>query len=61
MQGLSFATEWQELKDLVRASGNVLRADVMKGPDGRSRGFGIVLFDTADGGSMLHPGLPTSN
>ncbi|KAI8806419.1 RNA-binding domain-containing protein [Cladochytrium replicatum] len=43
---LPFAVGWQELKDLFRAAGNVLRTDVAMTPQGRSRGFGTVLFET---------------
>jgi RNA recognition motif-containing protein len=43
---LPFNCQWQELKDLMRGAGNVLRADIAQGPDGRSRGFGSVLFAT---------------
>ena len=45
---LPFNCQWQDLKDLFRAAGQILRADVSLGPDGRSRGFGTVLFSTAD-------------
>ncbi|KAM0787458.1 hypothetical protein ACM66B_003536 [Microbotryomycetes sp. NB124-2] len=44
---LPFNCQWQELKDLMRQCGNVLRADIATGPDGRSRGFGSVLFATS--------------
>lgn len=44
---LPFNCQWQELKDLMRQCGSVLRADIAQGPDGRSRGFGSVLFATA--------------
>ena len=30
--------------DLFRQAGTILRADVALGPDGRSRGFGTVVF-----------------
>ncbi|KAK4691710.1 hypothetical protein P7C70_g9286, partial [Phenoliferia sp. Uapishka_3] len=43
---LPFNCQWQELKDLMRSAGSVLRADIAQGPDGRSRGFGSVLFST---------------
>ena len=43
---LPFNCQWQELKDLMRAAGNVLRADVELGPDGRSRGWGRVVMAT---------------
>ncbi|KIJ36925.1 hypothetical protein M422DRAFT_104843, partial [Sphaerobolus stellatus SS14] len=41
---LPFHCQWQDLKDLFRQAGAVLRADVALGPDGRSRGFGTVSF-----------------
>ncbi|KAI7850351.1 hypothetical protein BDC45DRAFT_409064, partial [Circinella umbellata] len=43
---LPFHCQWQDVKDLFRNAGNILRADVVQGPDGRSRGFGTVLFAT---------------
>ena len=43
---LPFNCQWQDLKDLFRTAGNILRADVTVGPDGRSRGFGTVLYAT---------------
>lgn len=43
---LPFHCQWQDLKDLFRQAGTVLRADVVLGPDGRSRGFGTVVFAT---------------
>ena len=39
---------WQDLKDLFRRAGTVLRADVSLGPDNRSRGYGTVLLATAE-------------
>ncbi|PWZ02327.1 hypothetical protein BCV70DRAFT_61530 [Testicularia cyperi] len=45
---LPFHCQWQDLKDLFRAAGNIQRADVAIGPDGRSRGFGTVLFATQE-------------
>ncbi|EPQ52295.1 hypothetical protein GLOTRDRAFT_80558, partial [Gloeophyllum trabeum ATCC 11539] len=43
---LPFHCQWQDLKDLFRQAGTILRADVALGPDGRSRGFGTVSFAT---------------
>ncbi|KAH9976234.1 hypothetical protein BGW80DRAFT_1436217 [Lactifluus volemus] len=43
---LPFHCQWQDLKDLFRQAGAVLRADVALGQDGRSRGFGTVVFGT---------------
>ncbi|KAK2461266.1 hypothetical protein APHAL10511_006793 [Amanita phalloides] len=41
---LPFHCQWQDLKDLFRQAGTIIRADVALGPDGRSRGFGTVIF-----------------
>ncbi|KAF8146913.1 hypothetical protein K438DRAFT_489643 [Mycena galopus ATCC 62051] len=41
---LPFHVQWQDLKDLFRQAGTIVRADVALGPDGRSRGFGTVVF-----------------
>ena len=47
VQNLPWTITWQELKDTFRQSGNVLRADVMLDDQGRSKGFGTVLFEHA--------------
>ena len=44
---LSFDTSWQDLKDFMRSAGNVVHADVPQRPDGKSKGFGLVTFETA--------------
>jgi RNA recognition motif-containing protein len=46
MTQLPFHCQWQDLKDLFRQAGTIIRADVALGPDGRSRGFGTVVFAT---------------
>ncbi|KAH7928622.1 hypothetical protein BV22DRAFT_988609, partial [Leucogyrophana mollusca] len=46
---LPFHIQWQDLKDLFRAAGAVARADVALGPDGRSRGFGTVVYASEEG------------
>jgi RNA recognition motif-containing protein len=46
MSQLPFHCQWQDLKDLFRQAGTILRADVAMGQDGRSRGFGMVSFAT---------------
>jgi len=43
---LPWETTWMNLKDHFREAGNVLRADVVTDPEGKSRGFGTVLFST---------------
>ncbi|KAL1409662.1 hypothetical protein Q8F55_003658 [Vanrija albida] len=48
VKNLSLATQWQDLKDLFRPAGVVIRADVATGPDGQARGFGTVLFASKD-------------
>ncbi len=45
---LSYDVTWQDLKDLMRTrGGTVLSADIPSGPDGRSKGFGLVIFGSA--------------
>ncbi|EFX00829.1 rnp domain containing protein [Grosmannia clavigera kw1407] len=48
---LPFTIGWQDLKDLFRQAARtagVARADINIGPDGRSRGSGIVVFESPD-------------
>lgn len=45
---LPFHCQWQDLKDLFRAAGNIQRADVALSAEGKSRGFGTVLFATPE-------------
>lgn len=35
------------MKDLFRAAGNIVRADINIGADGRAKGSGTVIFETA--------------
>lgn len=46
VSNLPLFMQWQELKDLLRPAGDIIRADVAIGPDGRPRGFGTALFAT---------------
>ena len=39
---------WQDLKDMFREYGEVLRADIILDRMGRSKGFGTVLFRNPD-------------
>jgi RNA recognition motif-containing protein len=45
---LPFSTSWQDLKDLFRETGNVLRADIILNHDGRSKGCGTVVMETRE-------------
>ncbi|KAJ3121384.1 hypothetical protein HK100_012404 [Physocladia obscura] len=45
---LPFIVGWQDLKDLFREVGTVVRADVALAPNGKSRGFGTVLFSSSE-------------
>lgn len=45
---LPYRVRWQDLKDLFRKAGTVLRADVSLGPDNRSRGYGSVLMGSRE-------------
>lgn len=45
---LPFSATWQNLKDLMRGAGSVVRADVKTDNWGKSRGFGTVIFATPE-------------
>lgn len=45
---LSWETGWQDLKDHFRQIGEVDRADVAVGRDGRKKGFGFIRFTTPE-------------
>ncbi|EPX72685.1 RNA-binding protein [Schizosaccharomyces octosporus yFS286] len=45
---LPYSVRWQDLKDLFRQAGTVVRADVQMNQEGRSRGIGIVLMNSAN-------------
>lgn len=44
---LPYAVGWQDIKDLMRQAGNVVRVNVMANKDGTSKGHAIVLYATA--------------
>lgn len=44
---LPYQAGWQDLKDLFRAAGSIVRADINIGVDGRAKGSGTVIFETA--------------
>jgi len=43
---LPYQAGWQDLKDLFRAAGNIVRADINIGADGRPKGSGTVIFES---------------
>ena len=43
---LPYQAGWQDIKDLFRKAGEVVRADINVGFDGRPKGSGTVLFAT---------------
>jgi len=45
---LSWSVTWRDLKDHMASAGEVTRADVLTGHDGRSKGCGIVEFSRAE-------------
>lgn len=45
---LPYTAVWQDLKDLFRQAGNVIRADIALNFDGRSKGCGTVIFENED-------------
>ncbi|PCH35003.1 RNA-binding domain-containing protein [Wolfiporia cocos MD-104 SS10] len=44
---LPYQAGWQDLKDLFRSAGNIIRADINIGSDGRPKGSGTVIFETS--------------
>ena len=44
---LPYQAGWQDLKDLFRTAGNIIRADINIGADGRPKGSGTVVFETS--------------
>ena len=44
---MPYQAGWQDLKDLFRSAGNIIRADIDIGADGRPKGSGTVIFETA--------------
>jgi len=45
---LPWSTTWQDLKDAFSQCGGIIRADILVGPDGRSRGQGTIIFENPD-------------
>ncbi len=45
---LSWDVSWQDLKDHMRSAGEVSFAEVMTQPDGRSKGCGVVEYESAE-------------
>ena len=44
---LAWGVAWHHLKDHFKAAGEVVHADVMMEPSGRSKGCGLVVFNSA--------------
>ncbi|KAF8469236.1 RNA-binding domain-containing protein [Russula ochroleuca] len=49
---LPYQAGWQDLKDLFRSAGNIIRADINIGADGRPKGSGTVIYETAKDGQQ---------
>lgn len=45
---LPYSVGWQDLKDLFRSCGNVMRADIPADYQSRSKGFGTVVMSTVE-------------
>jgi len=48
VRNLHFNTTWQRLKDHFRRVGDIAHVDILKNPDGRSKGCAVVYFDHPD-------------
>lgn len=45
---LPWSVGWQDLKDLFRQAGTVVRADIPQDYQGRSKGFGTVVMQSVE-------------
>ncbi|EDO45532.1 predicted protein [Nematostella vectensis] len=52
VRNLPWKYTWQDLKDKFRPAGKVMRADILTEPSGRSKGCGIVVFETQEEAQM---------
>lgn len=41
---LDWSVQWQDLKDLFKEAGRVVHCEIPSDPQGRSKGFGIVVM-----------------
>lgn len=48
VHGLPWRYAWQDLKDLAKQYGTVVRSDIMENPDGTSKGYGLIVFNTKE-------------
>lgn len=48
LHGLPYRLAWQDLKDFARQAGQVVRADIMSNPDGSSKGYGVVVYESPE-------------
>jgi len=48
IKNLPYSSSWQELRDTFNECGNIIRTDILVGPDGRSNGQGTILFESID-------------
>lgn len=48
VQGIPWKYTWKELKPIFEPCGEISRADVVYGRDGRSRGYGTIRFETPE-------------
>jgi RNA recognition motif-containing protein len=57
VHGLPWRYAWQDLKDVGKQYGNVVRADVMMNQDGTSKGYGLVAFATQEEAAAALEGM----
>ncbi|TPX52141.1 hypothetical protein SeMB42_g01631 [Synchytrium endobioticum] len=46
---LPYSAGWQDLKDQFRSAGPVIRADIQQDDQKRSKGCGVIVFETIEG------------
>merc|ERR1712194_147677 len=54
---LTFRTAWQDVKDVFKEYGDVIRVDIAQDMDGRSKGYGTVLFSKEEDAASAIEGL----
>jgi len=49
ISNLNWETSWKNLKDHMRQAGDVVRVDIFMNEKGRSKGCGVIEFETKEG------------
>lgn len=60
LSNLNWDTSWKNLKDHMRQAGDVVRVDIFTNDQGKSKGCGLVEFQTREGCSRALETLQNS-